>query len=277
MSASPEKTDDAETKVRALLGEWAGRTARSPVPDFGRKISIVSLRDKTAYAGFARCLFDVRGEPVAKTLAYRESAPPKVADKNAPWSLDSGLSKQYLEQETTVVAAESAEPRACNRCGSESQAESCERCRGAKTAPCEACSNRGRKSCAACGGRGSISCAQCSGSGKVLLSLADDGTRREDVCPQCTGSKKLPCSDCADASTPDCAACANKRVVACPACAGRGAALCAACGDSRRVFQGFEISIAASWPITGASCATRRSPRRCSPRIPRPENSARPC
>jgi hypothetical protein len=244
-SSSPLETPDgAESQVRRLLSEWAGRTAGVSVPDFGRKISIVSIRDKTAYAGFLRRLFDVRGEPVDKTLAYRESAPPKSADKNDIWSISSGLSKQFLEQETTVVAAESAEPSVCNRCAGEGQAEACERCRGAKTAPCEACSHRGRKSCQACKGRGSIVCAQCAGSGKVLLSLTSDGMRTEDACPQCTGKKELPCHDCADAAVPDCAVCANKRVVACPECEGRGTALCPQCGGSRRVIPGFSVRIA---------------------------------
>ena len=244
LASSPEASKEAETRVRALLGEWAGRAAGIPARDFGRDISIVSIRDKTAYAVFLRCLFDVRSEPVSRTLAYRESAPPKTADKNDPWSLPSGLSKIFLEQEATVVAAEAAEPSACNFCTEEGQTGACERCRGAKTAPCEACAQRGRKSCSACQGRGSIKCAQCAGSGKVLLSLTADGIRTEDVCPQCTGKKELPCHDCADAAVPDCAVCANKRVVACPACEGRGSPLCKQCGGTRFVVPGFTLQIA---------------------------------
>lgn len=244
MSASPEPSDDAKTRVRALLDEWVKRDPRHPVPDFAQKITIGAISDKTAYAGFLRCLFDVRTAPVEKMLAYRESAPPKIADKNDLWGLPSGLSRHFLEQEATIVAAETGEPIACNRCAGEGQAESCADCRGSKTAPCAACSHRGRKSCQACKGHGSIACVQCAGTGKVLLSLATDGMRNEDVCPQCTGKKELPCHDCADATAPDCTVCANKRVVTCPTCAGRGAALCAQCGGSLRVTRGFSVSIA---------------------------------
>ncbi|MFI5349217.1 MAG: hypothetical protein ACHQ2Z_06720 [Elusimicrobiota bacterium] len=243
LASRSEAPDAAETRVRALLGDWAGRATGNPVPDFGRDISIASIRDKTAYAVFLRCLFDVRSEPVDKTLPYRESEPPKTADKKDPWSLPSGLSKIFLEQEATVVAAEAVEPSSCNFCAGEGQTGACEKCRGSKTAPCEACSNRGRKSCPACGGRGSIKCAQCSGSGKVLLSLTPDGLRTEDVCPQCTGKKELPCHDCVDAAVPDCAVCANKRVVACPKCEGRGTPLCSQCGGARFVVPGFTLHV----------------------------------
>ena len=243
-SAAAGTPEDAETRVRALLDEWAARAARGLVPDFARRITIVSIRDKTAYAGFLRCLFDVRTAPVAKLLSYLEAEPPKTADKNDPWSLDSGLSRQFLEQEATAVAAEAVEPISCNRCAGEDQGGACESCRGAKTAPCSACAGRGRKSCQACQGRGSIACAQCAASGKVLLSVTADGMRNEGACPSCTGKKELPCRDCDDAAAPDCAECANKRVVACSACEGRGSRPCAQCGGARRVVQGFTVSIA---------------------------------
>ena len=244
MSASPETPDDAQTQVRAALGEWGTRASQGLVPDFARDLSVVSIKDKTAYAGFLRCVFDVRTAPVDKMLAFRAAAPPQVGNKKDLWSVPSGLSRQFLEQEETVVAAESAEPIACNRCAEEGQTGACEACRGAKTAPCETCSGRGRKSCASCGGKGSICCAQCAGSGKVTLSVAADGMPNEDVCPACTGQKQSPCRDCADAAAPDCAACGNKRVVACARCEGSGSAPCSACGGARRVIRGFSMTIA---------------------------------
>lgn len=244
MSDSPENEAGPESQIRALLGAWSQRIERNPVPDFARRISIVSIRDWTVHAGFLRCLFDVRTGPVAKMLAYRESSPPKIGDKNDPWSVPVELSRQFLEQEGVAVAAEPGEPQDCNRCAGEDQVGACETCRGAKTAPCGACSGRGRKSCPACKGLGKIACGLCAGSGKVLLSLAADGTRSEDVCPECTGSKELPCRDCADATAPDCAQCANKRVVPCPTCGGRGAPLCPQCGGARKVVQGFSYQVA---------------------------------
>ena len=243
MSSSPEPSDHAETRVRALLGEWAKRNPRNPVPDFAQEISIISIRDKTAYAGFLRCLFDVRTPPAEKMLPYRESAPPITADKNDLWGLPSGLSRQFLEQETTVVAAEPGEPIDCNRCAGEDKANDCKRCGGAKTAPCENCSDLGRKSCSVCKGRGKFACTLCAGKGTVLQSMSAAGMRFDEVCPQCTGKKELPCRDCADAPAPNCAVCANKRVVPCPDCGGRGTPLCAQCGGSRRIIRGFSVSI----------------------------------
>ncbi|MFI5361093.1 MAG: hypothetical protein ACHQ49_03900 [Elusimicrobiota bacterium] len=244
MTPTLETPEDAEAQARALLDEWAKRANPAAAADFGRKISIVSLRDKTAYAGFLRRLFDVRTGPVEKTLAYVESAPPKTADKGDIWAIPSGLAKQYLEQETTVVAAEPGEPSACNRCAGEDQIGPCDLCRGAKTVPCKSCVGHGRKSCPACEGRGAIVCAPCGGTGRVLQSMGADGARVEGVCPQCAGSKELPCHDCADAAAQDCSACGNKRAVTCPECSGRGAPLCPVCGGARRVVPGFSVAIA---------------------------------
>ena len=244
MSDPTEPTGDAEKLVRALLGEWSRRDPRHPVPDFAREIAIVSIRDKTAYAGFLRCLLDVRTPPVAAVLPYRESEPPKTADKSDPWGLPSGLSRQFVEQETAIVAADPGEPRACDRCAGGTQPLTCTRCRGAKTAPCEACSHRGRKSCPLCRGRGSIPCALCKGEGTVVGSIAAIGTGNKEVCPQCTGKREQPCHDCADMAAPECAQCANTRVVACPACEGRGAPPCVQCRGSGRVVDGFSVDIA---------------------------------
>jgi hypothetical protein len=239
MSDAPDIPKAAEERIRAALGAWAQRRAGSPVPDFGRRITLVSVRDLTVTAGFLRCLFDVRAGPTARLIPYHPDAPPKTADKNDPWALTVRMRKQFLEQEETLVAAEAGEPQECTLCSGTTQIEACGKCRGQKTVKCEACSQRGRRSCPLCAGRGSIACAQCRGTGKVALSLAADGKLNEDVCPQCTGNKELECHECADAPAPDCEVCGNKRAVTCPACGGRGAPLCAQCGGYRRVVAGF--------------------------------------
>ncbi len=235
---------DAESLIRAALGEWASRVPGAPVEDFGRKIALVSVRDLTVHTGFLRGLYDARTGPVDKLLPFRADAPLPVAAKKDPWSLPVRLSRQFLEQEETVVGAEAAEPMECGRCAGENEGASCETCKGAKAVPCAACSSGGRKSCPSCAGRGKIACALCAGSGRVLQSLSADGMRIEDTCPQCTGKKALPCHECSDATASDCTLCGNKRSVTCPACKGRGAAACVQCGGSRKVIQAFSYAVA---------------------------------
>ncbi len=211
-------------------------------------------------------------------IAYSEAAPPKVADKKNLWSVPSGLSRQFLEQEETVVAAESAEPISCNRCAEEGQTGACESCRGAKTAPCEALLRAAAANPAkSCGGNGVLSCAQCAGSGKVTLSVAAIGMPVVDVCPGVHRAEQSPRRDCADAVSSDCAACANKRVVACPAGEGRGTAPWPAAG-ARKVVRGFSVAIAYKLAYYRRPlCAIRRSPRRRFPRIPRGASSGKRC
>lgn len=238
------KPQDPEAFVRATLGEWARRVAGDPAADFGQTISIVALRDRTAYAGFLRCLFDVRGEPVDKALAFKEGAVPRVADRADLWSLPVRLTREFVEQEELITAADPGDPIECNRCSGENGTGVCETCHGSKTAPCQACLNTGRRSCPACAGRGRIACTLCAGSGRVLNSVAQDGALNQDVCPQCAGAKEFACADCADAAAPDCARCSNTRVTPCPACEGRGAPLCAQCGGTRRIVRGFSVQVA---------------------------------
>ncbi|MEK7390241.1 MAG: hypothetical protein AAB036_11145, partial [Elusimicrobiota bacterium] len=244
MDPLSNSSQEQERVVRELLGAWAKRDPRNPAPDFGGEISLVSIEDKTAYAGFLRCLFDVRTGPVDKLLPYLESKPPLIANKNDLWELPSGLVRQFLEQEATVLAAESGEPMDCNLCTGVVSAESCGSCHGAKTAPCGACAERGRKTCSLCQGRGSFACASCKGSGTIVQSMSAVGTGYAEVCPDCFGKKIRPCHECSDAAAPDCPVCSNTRVVACPACKGAGLALCAQCGGSRRVIAGFTVSVA---------------------------------
>jgi len=244
LTDSPFNPPDVESSLRTQLGDWAKRFERNPVADFGAKISIVSVKDHTIYAAFLRCLYDVRADPVDKMIAYKESAPPLVAEKTDVWALPVGLSRQFLEQEETVVAAEPGEVVDCTRCSGENGGGSCETCKGAKTVACDACSTAGRKSCPACAGEGAITCAMCKGAGKVLLSISKEGLRVEDVCPQCTGKKSLPCQDCADATISDCPKCSNTRLQTCPKCGGRGAPVCTLCGGSRKIVRGFSLQVA---------------------------------
>ncbi len=243
-ASAAEKPSEAEAFVRTALGDWARRAAGDAAAEFDKAISIVSLRDRTAYAGFLRCLFDVRGEPVDKALAFKDGASPPATDRADPWSLPVRLTREFAEQEELVTAADPGEPVACNRCSGENGAGVCETCRGAKTAPCSACANAGRKSCPTCAGRGRIACTLCAGSGKVLSSVAHDGALNHDVCPQCAGAKEFACADCAEAAAPDCTRCSNTHVMPCPACEGRGAPLCAQCGGTRRIVRGFSVQVA---------------------------------
>lgn len=244
MEPTAPPAPDAETEIRAALGGWARRIAGAPVPDFGERITLVSVRDLTVHTGFLRCLFEVRAGPTPKTLAFTPGAMPPAAAKDDPFALPSRLRREFLEQEETVVGVEPGDPMECTRCSGESEGPSCETCRGAKSLPCPACSSGGRKSCPSCAGRGKIACALCAGSGRVLQSMSAQGLRIEDVCPQCTGKKALPCHECSDAAASDCAQCGNKRSTPCPTCGGRGAALCGQCGGSRKVLSGFTYRVA---------------------------------
>ncbi len=244
MAPPLDNSKNVEAEIRAALAQWAKRIERNPVPDFAEKISIVSVVDKTAYAGFLRCLFDVRTGPVDKILPYRPDAPPPVSAKEDPWSLPVAFSKQFLEQEATATATDRTEPEDCGRCSGDRQPPPCDACQGAKTVACDACSAKGRKSCPACRGRGIISCEMCGATGKVVQSVAHDGTRIEDVCPQCTGKKGVPCRDCADAAESDCVKCGNARKMTCPKCAGLGTPVCSQCGGTRKVVRGFSYEVA---------------------------------
>ncbi len=244
MSETIQITDGLAARLRAALGSWASRLTRHPVADFASQITIDSVRDYTAYAAFLNCLVDARTAPVDREIPYRPDALPPVADRNDLWSLPVRLKKQFHDQEETVVAADSLEPVACNRCAGGALSEPCVTCSDSKVAPCTACTGKGRKSCTHCHGEGKTSCGLCAGSGKVVASVDSNGIPSLGVCSQCMGKKEFPCHDCRSAPLSDCRVCSNRRTVACGPCEGRGTKLCSHCGGAGSFVKGYSTHIA---------------------------------
>src|ERR1700733_7774226 len=130
---------EVEAQVRSLLKRWASSMPGSPFPDFGDKVSFVSIAEKPSYVVQLNTLYEGRFRPIERTKPYSDAAGASLATGKtiSPesvdiWSFESPLKNIFETQEIDIDVPDSYHAASCSICEGKSNVP-CVACLGSKT------------------------------------------------------------------------------------------------------------------------------------------------
>lgn len=239
---------EVETRVRSIFNGWANSVPDNPFPDFGSKITLVSIAEKASYVVSLNNLFEIRFKPMERTKPYQESMAAALANgKFIPpdtvdiWTYESPLKSEFVAQEADVDVPDSYRAIACLICEGKGSI-ACSNCAGNKMVRCTECSG-GRKRCEKCSARGKIACITCRGKGSVASIGEDKQPGPDIVCADCSGSGGHICESCEGLGGTACQKCQGQGTVLCLRCKGTGTQPCQQCAATGKTVKGLSFKI----------------------------------